>query len=459
MATPIPENRARFRLSEIAAFTGGHLVGEDVDVVGVVTDSRAVRGGELFVALVGERFDGHDHAPAAVEKGARAVLVSRELELGGASVVRVADTLSALGKIAKAHRDRWGGKVVGITGSAGKTGTKEMIAAALSGAGHRVLATRGNLNNRVGVPMTLLTLEDEDVAVIEMGTSEPGEIAELAHIARPDVGVITLIAAAHTEGLGDVAAVAHEKGALFRALDEDGVAVGSLDEPEVAALLEVTPARVHAFGRGEGGRLRIVSQTIGDRGTKVEVELDGEPYAVDVPLLGEPAVQQVAIALLVVEAVGGDLRGAIDALAHAPRTPGRLVPHASPSGALVIDDSYNANPRSMRAALEFAASIAAQRGGRAFAVLGEMKELGAASEDAHAEIVEIPGVEIFAVGEAFARALEARGRRHRVHATPEEAAKAVLAELRAGDVVVVKGSRSTTMERALPILLQEGTQG
>ena len=141
--------------------------------------------------------------------------------------------------------------------------------------------------------------------------------------------------------------------------------------------------------------------------------VDGEPIQEYLQGHYLAAVQQVAIALLVVEAVGGDLRGAIDALAHAPRTPGRLVPHASPSGALVIDDSYNANPRSMRAALEFAASIAAQRGGRAFAVLGEMKELGAASEDAHAEIVEIPGVEIFAVGEAFARALEVGlGERH-----------------------------------------------
>jgi UDP-N-acetylmuramoyl-tripeptide--D-alanyl-D-alanine ligase len=456
MATPIPRNRARFRLSEIARIAGGTLHGDDAMVTGILTDSRAVEGEELFVALVGARFDGHAHAEAAIAAGARAALVMRDVpSLEGRPHVRVRDTLDALGALARAHRERWGGKVVGVTGSAGKTGTKEAIATALRGAGHRVLATPGNLNNRVGVPMTLLTLEDESVAVIEMGTSEPGEIAKLAAIAQPTIGVITMIDVAHTEGLGDLDAVANEKGALFLALGDNDVAIGSIDEPMVRDLLERVDARVFSFGRTERSKLRILETSFSERGTRVEYQLGGSRGVLELPLLGEPAVSQAAIALLVVEAVRGDRTGAIDALSRAPRTPGRLVPEPAASGLLVLDDSYNANPRSMHAALDLATQLACARGGRAIAVLGEMKELGAASESAHEAVSSVEDVTYFVVGPAFARALESRGEGDRVYGSPEDAARAASRAAEPSDVVVVKGSRSMEMERAIPILLGE----
>jgi UDP-N-acetylmuramoyl-tripeptide--D-alanyl-D-alanine ligase len=460
MATPIPRNHARFLLSEVARLTGGVMHGEDVEITGVITDSRAVRGGELFVALVGERFDGHLHAAAALDAGARAALVMNDVAaIGKRPHVHVGDTLVALGELGRAHRDRWGGKVVGITGSAGKTGTKEAVAAALRGAGHRVCATLGNLNNRIGVPMTLLTLEDEGVAVIEMGTSEAGEIEKLASMARPQVGVITMIDVAHTEGLGDVASVAREKGALFLALGEDDVAIGSIDEPHVREFLERADARLFSFGRSSRAKLRVLYALFSEHGTRVEYALGGKSRTIDLPLLGEPAVSQAAIALLVVEALGGDREGAARALAETARTEGRLVPRVAESGLLVLDDSYNANPRSMRAALELTIALARSRGGRALAVLGDMRELGESTDVAHEQAASFDDVEYFVVGPSFARALEARGEGGRVYPSPVSAARAALDVVRPHDVVVVKGSRSMEMERAVPVLLgREGNE-
>ncbi|NOY89707.1 MAG: UDP-N-acetylmuramoyl-tripeptide--D-alanyl-D-alanine ligase, partial [Deltaproteobacteria bacterium] len=214
MATELPRCRARFLLSEIARVTGGQLVGEDLEVRGVATDTRGMPEGALFVALRGPRFDGHRFVSEALEAGASAALVQDESALApGQRAVLVADTLRALGDVAAFHRRRMDVQVVAITGSAGKTSTKELLADALAAGGRDVLRTRGNLNNRIGLPLTLLALEPRhEIAVIEMGTSEPGEIARLTEIARPDVGVLTLVAAAHTEGLGSLEAVAAEKG-------------------------------------------------------------------------------------------------------------------------------------------------------------------------------------------------------------------------------------------------------
>ncbi|MBW2224131.1 MAG: UDP-N-acetylmuramoyl-tripeptide--D-alanyl-D-alanine ligase, partial [Deltaproteobacteria bacterium] len=199
----------------------------------MATDSRAVEPGNLFVALRGERFDAREFVTQAVDAGAAAVIVERGASLPGhVSAVEVADTLLALGDLAKVHRAAWNGKVVGITGSVGKTTTKDLVAAALQSSGHRVLKTAGNLNNRIGVPMTLFQLDETvDTAVIEMGTSEPGEIARLAEIAAPDIGIVTRASMAHTEGLGSVEAVADEKVSLLHAIAPDGVAVAYGDDP------------------------------------------------------------------------------------------------------------------------------------------------------------------------------------------------------------------------------------
>ncbi|MDD9964778.1 MAG: Mur ligase family protein, partial [Myxococcales bacterium] len=232
MATPIPANRASFTLTEIAHVTGGRIVGPGQGAVcGVVTDSRRVTPGSLFVALQGEHHDAHRFLPQVAEAGAAAALVMPGRAVAAPTVaIEVPDTLAALGSLAAHHRRAWGGTVVAITGSAGKTTTKELTAAALAATGLSVARTVGNLNNRIGVPMTLLALDaSSELAVVEMGTSAPGEIATLAVMTDPQVGVVTTVAVAHSQGLGSLAGVAQEKLSLLAALGRHGVAVYGID--------------------------------------------------------------------------------------------------------------------------------------------------------------------------------------------------------------------------------------
>ena len=221
MATAIPPNEAAFALAEIATGTSGRVepAGSTARVRGVVSDSRAVRAGQLYVALRGEHHDGHKFLAQAHAQGAAAALVSDVQQApAGLPLIIVADTRRALGELALAHRVRWGGELIAITGSAGKTTTKELTAAALRALGHRVHSTQGNLNNEIGLPMTLFGLAPEhDVAVVELGTGGPGEIAWLAHVARADIGVVTTVSLAHAEKLGSLDGVADEKTALLRA--------------------------------------------------------------------------------------------------------------------------------------------------------------------------------------------------------------------------------------------------
>ena len=414
MATPIPDNHARFRLDEIAAAVGGELIGgrEDQMVRGVVTDSRRVRkvagGGNLFVALVGESFDGHRLLSELGDVGAVMVSDPARVPVGTPAIV-VEDTLRALGDLAAAHRRRWRGRVVALTGSAGKTSTKELVRTMLSGAGLRVHATAGNLNNLIGLPMTLFGLSSEsEVAVIEAGTNAPGEIARLAAIAQPDVALVTMVAPAHTAGLGSLEAIAAEKSALYAALAPTGVAVINADDPQ---LRNVQPggARTVRFGAGGECDVQLLEWRIDARRTRVRVGVGDDQISLALNLLGEPAARNALAALAVAEALGIASERAARALVSTRPVPGRLF--LDPVGTeLVLDDSYNASPRAMRAAVATAAELAATEERRVVAVLGDMGELGPESADAHAEVMTFARercLAVLAVGAQMSAAAEA----------------------------------------------------
>jgi UDP-N-acetylmuramoyl-tripeptide--D-alanyl-D-alanine ligase len=430
------------------------------------------------VALRGERFDGHDHVAAAAGAGATAVMVERPVEVPeGVGVLRVPDTLEALGRLAAHHRGRFDLPVIAVTGSVGKTSTRTLLAAALRGVGRHVLETTGNLNNLIGAPMTLLTLaEEHDAAVVEIGMNTPGEIARLTAIVAPTVGVVTAVAAAHTEGVGDLEGVAREKGALLLGLPPEGVAVHTADDAVLLPWADATPATHRlTFGVEAGATVRLLDWSIDldERGvpcTKARYRVGMRPIALRLRLLGGGSARNVAATLATLEALGEDLETAVAALEEVAPVPGRLAPRPAPRGRLVLDDSYNASPRSVSAALKTAAALARARGTGMVAVLGDMLELGAEELAAHRtagiRVVEAGARAFVAAGprmsEAGRSALRQtmdgpRGQRTAV-VLVRDAAGAVEAALevaRDDDVVLVKGSRSAGMEAVVEALLDE----
>lgn len=466
MATPIPVNHAEFGREDLLATVRGEASGPSwQSVVGVVTDSREVRPGNLFVALRGERFDAHQFAAQAASAGATAVLVEQGTTLSGdVSVVEVADTLRALGDLAKAHRASWNGRLVGITGSVGKTTTKDLTAAALRACGHRVLATRGNLNNRVGVPMTLLELDAHvDVAVIEMGTSEPGEIARLAEIAAPDVAVVTRASLAHTEGLGSVAAVADEKVSLLHALSQNGVAIAYGDDAALKKRASVVSAkRKLYYGRAVGCDVRVFDWDADAGGTHARFQVRGQELAIDMQLLGEGAVLNAAAALTVALGLGEPVDAAARGIAEVAPLPGRLQMQQGVAGRLVVDDTYNSNPASVEVALDAARAIAQKRNQPLVVVLGDMKELGLHAEEAHQRVGErVSEADAFlfvGCGEGMHAAVAAAN----AHGTDtlwfesSAACEGLADRLPFQSVVLVKGSRSMQMERVVASLTSGG---
>lgn len=468
MATPIPDNRAAFDADEIRAATGA-LGDGAARVEGVVLDSRRVKQGQLFVALRGENHDAHDYLPQVVEAGAAAVIVDREVDVDGVDVWRVDDTLVALGALASHHRSRHGAQLVGITGSVGKTTTKELLAAALRGAGRTVLATEGNLNNRIGVPMTLFCLEPQhDTAVIEMGMNVPGEIATLTAMAKPDAGVVTAVAAVHTEGVGGIDGVAREKGALLEGLGEDAVAVWCADEPRLAPYAERSPAaRKVGYGRDEDADVRLASHTL-DEGTRYRVQVGDASHDGTLQLLGGAAAINATGALAVISAWTPErLSDAMGAMAALPPRAQRMAP-VQAGELLVIDDTYNASPRSTVAALETGAQLAEARGGRLVAVLADMLELGRLEEQEHTrmgeEAVRLGAHALLLHGERMSAAAKGALRamtdgvgprlKVRIFADADLIAEAVHELTEPGDVVLVKGSRGMRMERVVDALTE-----
>jgi UDP-N-acetylmuramoyl-tripeptide--D-alanyl-D-alanine ligase len=469
MATAIPRNEASFTLAEILEATGGALVSRgdlaDSDrTTEVSTDTRSIGPGALFVALRGETFDAHDHLEKAFFGGARLLLVERDAPApSAAAVVKVGSTLAALGRLAREHARRWralGGvrRTIAITGSAGKTTTRVATQALLERLHPgEVHATKGNLNNLVGAPMVLFgLLPVHRYAVVEIGTNRPGEIEALARIVEPDVGVITLVAAAHVEELGSIEGVAHEKAALFRALRADGVAIGNGDSDLVRAHIEASPARTKVlYGTRDDATVRILARAPdGMTRSGVRLALDTD-RAIDLvtPLLGEAGAYACAAALAIAERglgerVSAEIANEALASAEVGGGAGRLVPVLVGRDVVVVDDSYNANPASMRASIRAAAEIAAAERRRLVLVLGEMRELGAAAEAGHDEVGQAArdsgAALVIAVGSLATRytvQLLGSAVTHVHVGTAEDAAAFGREWIMPNDLVLVKGSR------------------
>ena len=474
MATAIPPNQASFTLAELAACSGGEVsaAAGSVRFRGITTDSRVVQPGQLYVALRGERHDGHAFLADAQARGAAAALLAASSGSGLPQVV-VPDTRRALGQLGRLHRTRWGGKLVAITGSAGKTTTKELTAAALRALGHSVLATQGNLNNDIGLPMTLFGLGDEhDLAVVEIGTNAPGEIAWLADVAQPQVGVVTTVSLAHTQRLGSLDGVADEKTALLRALPREGVAIFGWDSAPLRARAEsFGPEQRLGFGREQGADLRLIRLALdADFRSHVAYSLHSESRerSVELALGGVGAALDALAALAVVLGIYGEgsLAAAAAGLGGVQPLPGRMRPLLGSHGALVIDDTYNANPASMSASLRTLGELARVRGGRAIAALADMAELGVHSQAEHErigrEVVELGLSDVFFCGRETAHAAraakdEVRARRSKgprvVHvADPLACVSELTRLLSARDAVLVKGSRALAMERLVEAL-------
>lgn len=467
MATPIPPNQARFTPAEVARATGGTLVRDGRPLGSVSTDTRTISPGALYVALRGESFDGHRFLPQAAAAGAGGVLISTAGDFPPAgSVIRVADTRVALGDLARHHRERWAAsgerKLVSVGGSAGKTTTTRAIAALLDVLRPgEVQSTPGNLNNDVGLPMTLLLLDEQHhLGVVEIGTSHRGEIARLAAVARPDVAVLTLVAPEHTEGIGTLEDVAEEEGDLLAALGEDGVAIGNGDDARVAAQIGRSPAsRKVLYGFGEGCSLRALArEPRGLGGSLLRVAANGgAPVDYDVPLPGEAGALAALAAVAAARAVvGADvppeaLRAAL--LRVAAVRDGRFAAETLADGTVLLDDTYNSNTGSARSSLKTARELADQLHRRLVLVLGEMREMGPLAAQEHDEVARLavaaaPALLVAVNGEAerFARAAQEAGIASAFFSTGEEAAPHVARLVRPGDVVLVKASRGVRLE-------------
>ncbi|MBW3579727.1 MAG: UDP-N-acetylmuramoyl-tripeptide--D-alanyl-D-alanine ligase [Actinobacteria bacterium] len=432
----------RLGTSEVAAATGGHLVGPDVVVDGASVDSRRVRAGELFVPVVAER-DGHDFVPAALAAGAAAYLTSRPPQ-GGTAVV-VDDTVAALAALAGYARSRLPARVVGITGSVGKTTVKDLLASALSQR-WRTAASAGSFNNELGVPLTLLGAgDDAEAVVVEMGARFPGDLRYLCGFARPTVGVVTAVNLVHTETFGSLEDVARAKGELVEALPVEGTAVLNADDLLVAAMAGRTSARVLPYGLGHGD-VRAEGITL-DAELRPSFHLRS-PWGDAEVTLAVRGGHQVANALAAAAAAltcGVDPEAVATGLGHASASPWRMALTRSPSGALVLNDAYNANPTSMLAALR---ALAALDASRRVAVLGTMAELGEVSRREHANVAAAAaglGIEVLAVDEPA----------YGVEVVDDvDAALDALGELGEGDAVLVKGSRVAGLERLAADLLR-----
>ena len=435
-------------LSWVAQATAGILHGDDLSFARVSTDTRTLGAGQLFVALSGPNFDGHEFAARAVAAGAVGLLVARRLALDAPQVV-VEDTRLALGRLGAAWRARHPGPVLAITGSNGKTTTKQMIASIMARRGP-CHATRGNLNNDIGVPLTLLDLEPSHAsAVIELGANHRGEIAYLASLAQADVGLITNAAPAHLEGFGSLDGVAAGKGELYEALPPQGVAVINADDHYAEYWRRLAGARrVISFGRSAGADFREV----GDRNGTLQCVTPYGPLNVVLTLPGDHNRMNALGAMAAAAAAGATAEQVVSGLEKVELPGGRLARVAGRGGATLVDDSYNANPASMRAALEWACGL----GQTVLFVMGDMGELGGDSATLHAEVGAraraLGAARLFAIGQLTPHAVAAFGAGASHHADLAELCDALEDALAPGCVVLIKGSRSARMERVVDAL-------
>jgi UDP-N-acetylmuramoyl-tripeptide--D-alanyl-D-alanine ligase len=455
-------------LSKVASWAGGRLLagGADVLVTNICTDSRSLKAGDLFVALRGENFDAHSFVGEAAVRGAVGAIVEKAPSglPGRFGIIEVLDTLRALQSLAGSYRATLAAKVIGITGSNGKTSTKDFTAAVLARR-FSTAKTRGNLNNHIGVPLTLLALDHtHEVAVVEMGMNHPGEIAPLARLARPDAAIITNVGVAHIEFMGTRDAIASEKGELAISIGPGGTVILNADDdfsPAIAnRVASSSGARVITAGISRGD-VRATDLEVTSSGSKFRLHSTGQCVQAELPVPGEHMVRNALLACAAGIAFGLTLEECAAGIREPALSTGRMQQRKI-AGLTILDDSYNSNPDSAVAGI---ATLAALPGpGRRIAVLGRMAELGRESEAGHRRVGEAAAAHrlacLITVGaEAgwIADAARARGAAHVVHVADAAAAAAsVRAFAREGDIVLIKGSRSAKMEHVITDLERGG---
>ena len=443
----------KLSLAEIAQICDGVLVGENRDVSVVVTDTRKIIAGCVFVALKGERFDGHDYASAAIEQGA--VGVVSEMDLTVSSYVKVKNTTLAYGRIARRIRDAFDGPVVCITGSNGKTTVKDWLAQSLTE--HNVLKTRANLNNQIGVPQTLLALEQQNnVAVIETGTSVPGEIARLANIARPDVVILTNASGSHFEGFGSLEGIAKEKGCLISGAAVDAKIILNSDDGFYDYWCSLAEGRsVVSFGFTETADLYAYDLVLGAESSTAMFRYNGEIVPAFIAGAGKHQVANAMAVVLALLSLGYRFEESIEKIARFVSVSGRLERLVTKSGALLINDCYNASPTSVEAAIDV---LVMQPVDKTWLILGALGELGEKETDIHHGLgcyAKEKGVSylvcVGSVASIAGAAFRSEGGDAVFCDTHEEAANVVSA-LGEKHAILVKGSRSAKMENVIEAL-------
>lgn len=455
-------NSPHFSTASFAQWTHARLAGADVEFTAVSTDSRTIAAGALFVALHGPNFDGHEYLNAALARGAVAALVERECAVALPQIV-ANDCLQALSEFACVWRRQFTFPVIGVTGSNGKTTTKEMLGSIMNRRG-ACLVTRGNLNNHIGVPLTLLTLTAAHrSAVIEMGANHVNEIAQLAAIAEPQIGIVTNAGAAHLEGFGGLDGVAKGKGELFLALPRAGTAIINADDQYADYWrANCTAQTIVTFGierQADFTAHKIVARNTND-GFETQFELHTPIGAASATLhlAGPHNLRNAVGAAAAAYAAGATLADIQAGLNDMRPVGGRLQPKAAIRGAALIDDSYNANPNSVKAGLDALQSL----GGRRWLIFGEMRELGPNAPRLHTEVgmyARATGVErVFAIGDHAKHTVAAFGTGAEWFASLDELIATVQASIEPGITVLIKGSRGNRLERATVALAAEPTQ-
>lgn len=439
----------QWRLAETAQRLGARLLGGDAAFYGVVTDSRAVKPGDLFVALRGERFDGHDFLSAVQAAGAVAAIVDRPVPEVALAQLVVADTVSALGALGQINRERFEGRVMAVTGSQGKTTVKELSASILSELGP-VCWTEGNLNNHLGVPRTLLRLESRhQFAVIELGANHVGEIAQTVALTRPQVSVLNNATDAHLEGFGGPEGIARAKGEIIEGLAADGVAILNRESPWLSQWVARAAGRtVVTFGMTSDADVRAEDLQMTLAGCAFLLQTPAGESRVRLPLPGRHNVMNALAAAAATLALGASLAQVVTGLEKAQGVSGRLRILKLPEGGALIDDTYNASPGSVKAALDV---IGAGHGHR-IAVLGRMAELGDYAEACHREVGAYARGrvdELLVMGEWAKACCEGFAQPCTVFESHEAIVEALRLRLTGDTIVLVKGSRSAAMERVV----------
>lgn len=443
--------------SQFASIIGAELIGNDFSFSNLCTDTRQIKEGDFFVALSGERFDAHEFLPEAAAKGAVGALVSKFSTNLNLPCILVPDVRLTFAQYAKWWREQFDLKTVALTGSCGKTTCKEMIASILNQMAP-TLYTQGNFNNEIGCPLTLLKLDtNHRYAVIELGANRPGDIVYTGSLAQPDVALVTMVAEAHLEGFGSLASVARTKGEIYQCIKPGGTAIINADDPFSGywSGMASQHKQIHFSKHAEkNADIKLVSLAVQPGGTmQFDVLIDSKVQRISLPMLGKHNVQNALAAIAVARALNVDVETIKLGLAKLPSVPGRLFPIRLPSDLTVIDDTYNANPASMKAAIDVLAEVPGQR----VLVIGKMAELGLNSAALHTDVIDHAKKKnidlILAVG-AGAEVYVGNGmdKTIRYAANHVAAAEMLHPYLVSNTTLLVKGSRSASMEKVIEAL-------